>query len=157
VLLSLGTYKRNTLWQSPDDFYLTDYQLAPENPRAMESYGLVLIKNKKFAEGEELLRKSVNKNLKSGKITVTSLNNLISVLFQQKKYQSAINTSMIALKYINKTKDRSDVLTTIAFGYIGLGYCDFSIGLSTKAIELNPNNKQALKYQRYCQKQLRKK
>jgi hypothetical protein len=156
VLLSLGTYKRNTLWQSPDDFYLADYQLAPENPRAMESYGLVLIKNKKFAEGEELLRKSVNKNLKSGKITVTSLNNLISVLFQQKKYQSAISTAMVALKYINKPKERSQVLSTIAFGYISLGYCDFSIGLSTSALKLNPQNTQALKYQNYCHKQLSK-
>jgi hypothetical protein len=156
TILTLLTYNRNTLWQNPEDFYLVDYQRAPESARAMESYGLVLIKNKKFAEGEELLRKSVNKNLKSGKITVTSLNNLISVLFQQKKYQSAISTAMVALKYINKPKERSQVLSTIAFGYISLGYCDFSIGLSTSALKLNPQNTQALKYQQYCHKQLSK-
>jgi hypothetical protein len=153
-LLAVLTYQRNTLWQAPDDFYLADYKLAPNNPRAMESYALVLIKNIKLSEGEQLLRAAVNKNFKAGKITVTSLNNLMGILFQLKKYQSAINTSMIALKSIHKPKDRSEVLTTIAFGYIGLGYCDFSIGLSTKAIELNPGNKQAIKYQRYCKKQL---
>ena len=151
ALLLVGlTYQRNLLWQDPYNFYQNDYQLAPESPRAMEAFALQLIAKGELDKAEPLLLKSVNENLIQGKVTVTGLNNLMLILFQQGKYQAAINTAMVSLKYIKQPKDKSLILSTIAYGYIKMGWCDFARGLSNKAVQLDSSNVRAKEYFEYC-------
>ena len=150
IVLATMTYQRNLQWQNPYQFSENEYLLAPNSPRTMTSYALKLVEVGEFSQAEDLLVRAVNKNMKNGKLTVTSINNLMLLLFNQGKYQSAVNTGMMALKHIKKPKERSMTLSNIAYGYIKMGYCDFSIGLSRKAIKLDRHNAKAQEYLQHC-------
>jgi len=152
IIFILLTFHRNTLWQTPYDFYQNEFKLSPNSPRTQSSLAIELIKKKEYAQAEKLLTKAVNTNLSKGVITVTSLNNLMLLLFEQKKYQAAVNTAMIALKYIKRPKEKSLILSTISYGYIKMGWCGFASGLAKKAIKLDNTNQKAKQYVQYCMK-----
>lgn len=149
-MFAVMTFERNTQWQDPYAFAENEYNLEPDSPRAMTSYALELVKVGELAQAEKLLLRAVNLNMRKGKLTVTSINNLMLLLFNQGKYQSAVNTGMMALKHIKRPNDRSLTLTNIAYGYIKMGYCDFAIGLTRKAIKLDEHNKNARDYLKHC-------
>ncbi|ABV37622.1 hypothetical protein Ssed_3018 [Shewanella sediminis HAW-EB3] len=149
-MFAVMTFERNTQWQEPYAFAENEYNLEPDSPRAMTSYALELVKVGELAQAEKLLVSAVNSNMQKGKLTVTSINNLMLLLFNQGKYQSAVNTGMMALKYIKRPNDRSLTLSNIAYGYIKMGYCDFAIGLTRKAIKLDAHNENAKNYLNHC-------
>jgi len=150
IILSVLTYKRNTQWQTAYSFYQNELKLSPHSPRSKASLAHELMLKGNLIEAQKLLIESVNSNMQKGKVTVTSLNNLMLVLFEQGNYQTGIQTAMLALKYVKKPLDKSNILTTIAYGYIKMGYCDFAKGLSKTAIKLGPQNKRAKEYFTFC-------
>jgi hypothetical protein len=88
----------------------------------------------------------VNQNFRNNKVTLSSLNNLMAVLFQRGHYQTGVQTAMKSLKYVRNNKERSNMLTTTAYGYIKMGLCGFATGLAKRAVKLDNNNVQAKKY-----------
>lgn len=156
ALLTSLTYQRNVLWQIPYDFYQNELKLSPNSPRSNAAFAEQLIKKGELAEAEKLFLVSVQANLKKGQVTVSALNNLMKVRFQQGKYQAGVQTAMLALKYIHQPKDKSYTLTTIAYGYIQMGWCDFATGLSKAAVKLDASNEQAQAYITYCESVIEK-
>ncbi len=151
LCLSALTFYRNTQWQKPFEFYQNELALAPDSARSKESFAVQLIARGKLQQGQNLLLAAVNQNFKENKATLSSLNNLMKVLFQQGHYQTGVQTAMKALKYVRNTKERSQMLTTIAFGYVKMGHCGFATGLAKKAVKLDNTNSQAKEYIEFCQ------
>ena len=152
IFLAIATYQRNVLWQTPFDFYKNELSHSPNSPRSNAAFAEQLIKKGELAEAEKLFLISVQANLKKGQVTVSALNNLMKVRFQQGKYQAGVQTAMLALKYIHQPKDKSYTLTTIAYGYIQMGWCDFALGLAKSAVKLDNSNEQAKSYVIHCNK-----
>ncbi len=150
VIASITTFKRNILWQDPLTFYANEALLSPEHPRANASYGNELMKLQRFAEAEVYIKKGVDFNIAQGKITASSLIAFMNVLYQQEKYQQASHIVMLGLRHIKRPHDRSNLLSSLAYGYIKMGYCDFARGLLNTALKLNPNNKDAKANLAFC-------
>ncbi len=156
LLLGLSTisFMRNSLWQTPLDFYANEVKLAPEHPRANASYGTELMKQQRYDEAEPFLKKSVDIHLANHRMTASGLTAYMTVLYHQKKYQLAAPVGMLGLKYIWKADDRSVLLANLAFGYIQMGFCDFAKGLLTQAIKLDATNTNAKTNLQHCLNQL---
>ncbi len=150
VLLTILTFQRNTLWQTPYDFYKNELSLSPNSARSKAAFAEQLVERGDLVEAEKLFLASVQANLKIGQIKVSTLNNLMKVRFEQGNYQAGVQVAMLALKYIKQPKDKSYTLTTIAYGYIKMGWCDFAIGLTETAVKLDSTNEQAKQYLAYC-------
>lgn len=150
LVLSVLTFTRNQLWQTPLAFYANEVRLAPGHARSNASYGTELMKAQRYAQAEPYLKKSVDINLALGKITASGLTAYMTVLYHQKKYQQAAPVVMIGLKYIKRKGERSTLLGNLAFGYIQMGFCDFAKGLLNRVIKINPQNHDARKNLDYC-------
>ncbi|WP_220741508.1 hypothetical protein, partial [Shewanella algidipiscicola] len=150
VTLTAMTYNRNQLWQEPFKFYENEYRLSPQNPRAMEQFAVELMSIDKRDAAEVLLRDAININLSSGKLSASSLNNLIVILTKRRDLNGVIETANIALKYVTNRHDRSMIMASTSYAYLSMGYCEFAYELSQSALELDPTNIDAKRYIDKC-------
>lgn len=147
----ITTHLRAIQWQDQLAFHEREVELSPEHQRTHASYGTELLKVGRFEEAEKHLRKSIDINIANNQMTFGVINAYVTAMYQQKKYQEAVPMVMLGLKYIDYPIPRSMLLSNLAVGYIYMGFCDFALGLLTKALELNPNNADARTNKAYCE------
>ncbi|PCI59290.1 MAG: hypothetical protein COB35_11740 [Gammaproteobacteria bacterium] len=150
ILLAVTTYQRNVLWQKPQDFYKNEYKVAPKNPRNLEAMGRLYAEQGNLNKAVAMLSDSLNLNFKQGKLTASSVTNLMKVFTMQGNYQGAVITGQKSLLYIKKPANKSQILSAMAFAYSKMNLCPFAFGLANTAKRLNPYNQEAQKIITYC-------
>jgi len=154
VIICIGlakqAYDRNTLWQTPDKFFMNEFDMAPNNPRNLEAIGRYYAAKEKFELAEEYLSKSVDANFKLGRLTASSVTNLMKVYLALGDTQRAVMAGQKALSLVKKGTNRSEVLGTLSLVYAKMRHCDFATGLATTALKLNPYNDEAKRVLEYC-------
>lgn len=149
-ILAVLTFKRNIQWQSPEQFYTNEVKLSPDSPRSLAQIASIKAKKGYHLESEALYKKAIQLNFKAGKIAVSDINNLVLVLIKLKKYQQAIKTELLALKYIKKRPDISKSMTTLASIYIEMKQCQLAIPYLKKSIRFDQYNQKAVQLLQYC-------
>lgn len=150
IFLAITTFYRNQLWQQPKAFFEHDFQQAPNNPRNLEVIGQYYAKNGELDNAVDLLSKSLNINFKKGRLTVSSVTNLMKVYTEQGNYQGAVITGQKSMFYLRSSANKSKVLSAMAFVYTKMQMCDFAIGLASTAKKLNSNNQEAKQVLAFC-------
>ena len=150
LFLSILTFNRNTLWQNPEAFFKNEYEVAPKNPRNLETMGRYYAEKGDREKAIELMEKSVNLNFKHGRFTASSVTNLMKMYAEAGNFQAAVISGQKALRYTKAPAYRSQVLSAMAFVYVKMRNCPFAKGLSNTAKKLNRHNQEAIDIYEHC-------
>ncbi|HIJ78109.1 MAG: tetratricopeptide repeat protein [Desulfobulbaceae bacterium] len=137
IILSIFTYARNEDWRSPMKFWQSCVNVAPNNARSHNNYGVVLRDNKLFAQSIEEIQKALI--LKPD--FVNAHVNLGNTYLEKGDFQQAI---LHFEKALAMKPDYYDVYSNLGNTYVKMGRFDQAEKYFKKNLAANPKNLEAM-------------
>jgi Tfp pilus assembly protein PilF len=133
-LLSIGTYNRNIVWQSPQTLWEDALKKFPDNIRAYNGLGVIHKQKREYARAAEYLEQGLLINQRYAPLYY----NLGDIQHQKGNYEGAIRYFEKALGLTSSYYLRLDILTSLAIAYSERGNNQAALNTFKKAVDDYP-------------------
>jgi tetratricopeptide (TPR) repeat protein len=136
VLLSIGTYTRNTIWKDPQTLWEDVIAKAPNNSRAYNNLGVVYKERGEFDKSIEQFEKS----LRANRDYTAVYYNLGDVQYRLGNYENAVAYLKQALTGKLNPQLQLDILNKLGRTYSAMGKTEKAIETFEKAVKIFPSS-----------------
>jgi|WetSurSiteA1Bulk_404760.scaffolds.fasta_scaffold08053_2 protein O-mannosyl-transferase len=136
LLLAVGTYYRNTLWQDPQKLWEDVIQKGPNNARAYNELGAIFRDEGKYAQAMEQFQKA----LKINKNYAFTYYNIGYIYHKLGNYENALIYFRKALECELTPQLHMDIFTSIGITYSETGKDEDAVIAFKRAVELLPRS-----------------
>jgi Tfp pilus assembly protein PilF len=116
-LLSIGTYNRNTVWQTPQTLWEDVLRKFPDNVRAYNGLGVIYKQKGEYAKAAEYFEQGLLINKRYAPFYY----NLGDIQYQVGKHEDAVRYFQKALGFTSGYYMRLDIMTSLGIAYSEMG------------------------------------
>jgi hypothetical protein len=132
------SYQRNTLWQTPLEFYRNELTHTADNSRAYGAVGLLYARAGNDRKAERWFKMAVQVGAETNHMQIATVLQYMQSLLQSGKPVKANRIGALALKVATRNIDKAKILVVLATIKASQGHCEFAESLKSRSVTLAP-------------------